>query len=133
MQLFRFVDVLPYLNTSGILLRHIRSIRLQRLEVPSVLRWGAGKAGLGGALTAKSWAGYPFPTSSMGRQFIIGQNVKEAMGGLANCARTASPLPSTCSAKPRSAGEKATPMVTMRYWTRGGGAEEMARPVWERA
>ena len=53
-------------------------------EVPSVLRWGAGKAGLGGALTAKIMGGaIRSNIESMGRQFIIGQNVKEAMGGLA--------------------------------------------------
>ena len=53
-QLFRFVDVLPYLNTSESLLRHIREyFASSGSEVPSVLRWGAGKAGLGGALTAK--------------------------------------------------------------------------------
>ena len=52
-QLFRFVDVLPYLNTSESLLRHIREyFASSGSEVPSVLRWGAGKAGLGGALTA---------------------------------------------------------------------------------
>ena len=44
-QLFRFVDVLPYLNTSESLLRHIREyFASSGSEVPSVLRWGAGKA-----------------------------------------------------------------------------------------
>ena len=57
-QLFRFVDVLPYLNTSESLLRHIREyFASSGSEVPSVLRWGAGKAGLGGALTAKIMGG----------------------------------------------------------------------------
>ena len=85
MQLFRFVDVLPYLNTSESLLRHIREyFASSGSEVPSVLRWGAGKAGLGGALTAKIMGGaIRSNIESMGRQFIIGQNVKEAMGGLA--------------------------------------------------
>ena len=84
-QLFRFVDVLPYLNTSESLLRHIREyFASSGSEVPSVLRWGAGKAGLGGALTAKIMGGaIRSNIESMGRQFIIGQNVKEAMGGLA--------------------------------------------------
>lgn len=61
-QLFRFVDVLPYLNTSESLLRHIREyFASSGSEVPSVLRWGAGKAGLGGALTAKNHGrGHPF-------------------------------------------------------------------------
>ena len=84
-QVFRFVDVLPYLNTSESLLRHIREyFASSGSEVPSVLRWGAGKAGLGGALTAKIMGGaIRSNIESMGRQFIIGQNVKEAMGGLA--------------------------------------------------
>lgn len=77
--------MLPYLNTSESLLRHIREyFASSGSEVPSVLRWGAGKAGLGGALTAKIMGGaIRSNIESMGRQFIIGQNVKEAMGGLA--------------------------------------------------
>lgn len=84
-QLFRFVDVLPYLNTSESLLRHIREyFASSDAEVPSVLRWGAGKAGLGGTLTAKIMGGaIRSNIEGMGRQFIIGQNVKEAMEGLA--------------------------------------------------
>lgn len=84
-QLFRFVDVLPYLNTSESLLRHIREYFAHGgAEVPAVLRWGAGAAGLGGAITGKLMGGtIRSNIETMGRQFIIGQNVKEAMKGLA--------------------------------------------------
>ena len=120
-QLFRFVDVLPYLNTSESLLRHIREyFASSGSEVPSVLRWGAGKAGLGGALTAK-WAGPSVPTSrAWAASSSSARTSRRRWEGWPNCARTASPLPSTCSAKPRSTRRKATPMppVTMRYWTR---------------
>lgn len=84
-QLFRFVDVLPYLNTSESLLRHIREyFATGGTEVPAVLRWGAGAAGFGGNLTAKLMGGtIRSNIEGMGRQFIIGQNVKEAMDGIA--------------------------------------------------
>ena len=121
-QLFRFVDVLPYLNTSESLLRHIREyFASSGSEVPSVLRWGAGKAGLGGALTAKIMGGASVPTSrAWAASSSSARMSRRRWVGWPNCARTASPLPSTCSAKPRSTRRKATPMppVTMRYWTR---------------
>lgn len=83
-QLFRFVDVLPYLNTSESLLRHIREYFASVARSALSPALGRGKAGLGGALTAKIMGGaIRSNIESMGRQFIIGQNVKEAMGGLA--------------------------------------------------
>ena len=81
-QLFRFVDVFPYLNTSDSLLRHIKEYFAAEAGAPALLRWGAGAAGLGGAITARLMG--PLIRSnieSMGRQFIIGQNVTEAMKG----------------------------------------------------
>jgi len=84
-QLFRFVDVLPYLNTSESLLRHIREyFSGSSEEVPAFLRWGANMAGFGGVITGKLVGGaIRSNIEGMGRQFIIGQNVKEAMKGLA--------------------------------------------------
>ena len=121
-QLFRFVDVLPYLNTSESLLRHIREyFASSGSEVPSVLRWGAGKAGLGGALTAKIMGGaIRSNIESMGRQFIIGQNVKEAMGGLAKLRKDGFAFTVDLLGEASVTRRKATPMppVTMRYWTR---------------
>jgi RHH-type proline utilization regulon transcriptional repressor/proline dehydrogenase/delta 1-pyrroline-5-carboxylate dehydrogenase len=84
-QLFRFVDVLPYLNTSESLLRHIREyFATEDADIPPVLKWGAGKAGIGGALTAKLM-GMTIRSNieGMARQFIIGDNSKEAVKGLA--------------------------------------------------
>ncbi len=83
-QLFRFVDVLPYLTTSELLLRHIREyFATGEAEVPAVLKWGAGAAGFGGSITGKLM-GMTIRSNieSMARQFIIGENVKEAMKGL---------------------------------------------------
>ncbi len=84
-QLFRFVDVLPYLTSSESLLRHIREYFAGgETEVPAVLKWGASAAGIGGALTGKIM-GMTIRSNieGMGRQFIIGENVKEALKGLA--------------------------------------------------
>ncbi len=84
-QLFRFVDVLPYLNTSESLLRHIREyFSGGEADVPKVLKWGAGAAGFGGAITGKIMgSAIRSNIEGMARQFIIGENVKEAMKGLA--------------------------------------------------
>ena len=84
-QLFRFVDVFPYLNTSESLSRHIREyFSGDDHEVPSVLKWGAGKASFGGKLTAKIMEKtIRSNIENMGRQFIVGQNTKEAVKGLA--------------------------------------------------
>ena len=84
-QLFRFVDVFPYLTTSESLLRHIKEYFAGGGDnVPALLRWGAGAAGFGGAIAARIMS---FVIRSniegMGRQFIIGQNVREAMKGFA--------------------------------------------------
>ncbi len=48
-QLFRFVDVLPYLSTGESLGRHIEEyFAAQDQDIPAVLKWGAKGAGLGG-------------------------------------------------------------------------------------
>ncbi|MFV0423040.1 L-glutamate gamma-semialdehyde dehydrogenase [Oleidesulfovibrio sp.] len=84
-QLFRFVDVFPYLNTSESLSRHIREYFAEGGDdVPSVLKWGAGKAGFGGKLTAMLMEKtIRSNIEGMGRQFIIGQNSKEAVKSIA--------------------------------------------------
>ncbi len=80
-QLFRFVDVFPYLSTSESLSRHIREyFAAENNDVPAVLKWGAGKAGIGGKLTAILMEKtIRTNIEGMGRQFIIGQNAKEAI------------------------------------------------------
>ncbi len=82
-QMFRFVDVLPYLTTSESLSRHIDEYFGKEEEVPAVLKWGAGNvAGTGlagklaGKVLAKTLRGN---IEKMARQFIIGENTGEAI------------------------------------------------------
>ena len=80
-QLFRFVDVLPYLNTSESLARHIREYFAgDDQDVPAVMKWGAIGAGFGGKLTGVI-LNRTIRTNleSMAKQFIIGENVKDAL------------------------------------------------------
>ncbi len=84
-QLFRFVDVLPYLNTSDSLQRHIDEYFTGEGagEIPPVLKWGAEKSGLLGGLAAMAM-GKIIRTNieGMAKQFIIGQTSKEAVKSL---------------------------------------------------
>src|SRR6056297_3039675 len=54
-QLFRFVDVLPYLNTGDSLNRHIQEyFAADNQDIPAVMKWGAkGATGIGGKLASK--------------------------------------------------------------------------------
>lgn len=81
-QLFRFVDVMPYLNDSDNLVRHIKEY-FGGDDVPTVLKWGANMSGIGGSFTGKL-LGKTIRANieTMGRQFIIGENVKEALKGM---------------------------------------------------
>jgi RHH-type proline utilization regulon transcriptional repressor/proline dehydrogenase/delta 1-pyrroline-5-carboxylate dehydrogenase len=83
-QMFRFVDVLPYLNTSESLSRHIKEYFSGRdSDIPDVLKWGAGKTGAAGGLVAKALnKTIRSNIESMARQFIIGQTGKEAVKGI---------------------------------------------------
>ncbi|MDR3629688.1 MAG: L-glutamate gamma-semialdehyde dehydrogenase [Desulfocapsaceae bacterium] len=80
-QLFRFVDVLPYLSTRESLARHIEEyFATDDQDVPKAMKWGASKAGIIGKLTG----GILHLTirsnlEAMARQFIIGENIKEAL------------------------------------------------------
>ena len=80
-QLFRFVDVLPYLNTSESLARHIREYFAgDDQDVPSVMKWGAIGAGFGGKLTGVLLnKTIRSNLEGMAKQFIIGENVKDAL------------------------------------------------------
>ncbi len=77
-QLFRFVDVLPYLNSSEALLQHIKEYFASGdVEMPAVFKFGASAAGMGGSVTGKLLgATVRKQIEGMGRQFIIGENVK---------------------------------------------------------
>ncbi len=82
-QLFRFVDVIPYLNTTDSLVRHIKEYFGGDTDVPKVLKWGAGAAGLGGGLTGMLMGkAIRSNIENMARQFIIGENASEAVKGL---------------------------------------------------
>ncbi len=80
-QLFRFVDVLPYLNTSESLTKHIQEyFGGEGQEIPSVLKWGAKSAGWGKGLAGKLMAkSIRSNIESMAKQFIIGENIKQAL------------------------------------------------------
>ena len=80
-QLFRFVDVLPYLTSGESLGRHIEEyFAAQDQDIPAVLKWSAKGAGLGGGLTARVFARtIRSNIEGMAKQFIIGENLKEAL------------------------------------------------------
>ncbi len=80
-QLFRFMDVLPYLNTSESLHRHIREyFGAEDQEMPGVLKWGIKGAGFGKAIAGKLMdRAIRSNIESMARQFIIGDNARQAV------------------------------------------------------
>jgi len=80
-QLFRFVDVLPYLNTSESLTKHIQEyFGGEDQDIPPVLKWGAKSTGWGKGLAGKLLArSIRFNIESMAKQFIIGENIKQAL------------------------------------------------------
>ncbi|MBT8762634.1 L-glutamate gamma-semialdehyde dehydrogenase [Desulfohalobiaceae bacterium Ax17] len=79
-QLFRFVDVLPYLNRSESLTRHIQEyFAADEHDLPPVLKWGAKGAGLSKGLAGKVLAKtIRANIENMAKQFIIGENTKQA-------------------------------------------------------
>jgi RHH-type proline utilization regulon transcriptional repressor/proline dehydrogenase/delta 1-pyrroline-5-carboxylate dehydrogenase len=83
-QLFRFVDVLPYLTTSESLSRHIEEyFSKQDQDIPAALKWGAKGAGLGGRITGKMLAKtIQTNIESMAQQFIIGENIESVLNVL---------------------------------------------------
>jgi RHH-type proline utilization regulon transcriptional repressor/proline dehydrogenase/delta 1-pyrroline-5-carboxylate dehydrogenase len=84
-QLFRFVDVLPYLTTSDNLSRHIEEYFSggDAGDIPAVLKWGAEKSGLFGGVAAKLMGkAIRSNIEGMARQFIVGEKTKEAVKNL---------------------------------------------------
>jgi len=79
-QLFRFVDVLPYLNSTDSLRRHIDEYFGNGQDMPALLKIGTGglKGGgkMAGGLMAKTIRGN---IEKMARQFIIGEKTGEAI------------------------------------------------------
>ncbi len=79
-RLFRFIDVLPYLNTSESLARHIKEYFSGEDDIPRVLQWGARSAGIGGRLAGRVMnMAIRSNLEAMARQFIIGENIKDAV------------------------------------------------------
>ncbi len=80
-QMFRFVDVLPYLTTSESLSRHIEEyFGGKDADIPEVLKWGAGMTGLGGGVVAAVLnKAIRANIETMARQFIIGEKSSEAV------------------------------------------------------
>jgi len=79
-QMFRFVDAFPSLTTSKLLTDHIREYFGEEKDMPPVLSTGAKMAGmlgsLGGAVLNKVISAN---IQEMARQFIVGENTKEAV------------------------------------------------------
>ncbi|MHC4328407.1 MAG: L-glutamate gamma-semialdehyde dehydrogenase [Planctomycetota bacterium] len=82
-QLFRFIDVLPYLRTEEMLSDHIREYFARGESVPAVLKLGAKGAGVGGRLGMKV-LGKTIRKNleNMARQFIIGGTIPETVKNL---------------------------------------------------
>jgi len=82
-QMFRFVDVFPTLTNGRLLTEHIREYFGEEKDMPSFLSTGAKMAGmlgsLGGAMLNKAIS---VNIQEMARQFIVGENTKEAVKNL---------------------------------------------------
>ena len=83
-QLFRFVDVLPYINSTESLTRHIKEyFGSEDQDLPSVLKWGAKSAGFGKGLAGKVMGKtIRANIENMAKQFIIGENTQQAIKNL---------------------------------------------------
>lgn len=78
-QLFRFVDVLPYLNTTDSLSRHIKEY-FDINSTPPIMRWGAQNSLLANKITgALVGATIRSNLERMAKQFIIGENIKDSL------------------------------------------------------
>jgi len=79
-QMFRFVDVLPYLNSSGEVLRHLKEyFQSEGGELPKVFNWGLGLSSLAPGIIAGQ---VKKNVTEMAKMFITGQSGKEAVGNL---------------------------------------------------
>jgi RHH-type proline utilization regulon transcriptional repressor/proline dehydrogenase/delta 1-pyrroline-5-carboxylate dehydrogenase len=79
-QMFRFVDVLPYLNSSDEVARHLKEyFSGDGRDMPSVLSWGLGLGTFAPGLMA---AAIRKNVTQMARMFITGSNPEEAFSNL---------------------------------------------------
>ncbi len=88
-QLFRFVDVFPYLTTPRLLTSHIQEyFSGEKHNIPAALKWGAKRATLGGAIGSKVLNSVIRSNiQEMARQFIVGDNAKAAVANLGKLRR----------------------------------------------
>ena len=82
-QLFRFIDVLPYLTTEEMLVSHIQEYFSNEASVPAVLRLGARSTGMAGKL-GTNLLGKTIRKNleMMALQFIVGGTVEETVKNL---------------------------------------------------
>ena len=82
-QLFRFIDVLPYLTTMDSFSRHLDEYFGSEESLPAVLKWGLRGLGWGGTL-AKSAASAATRKNleMMARDFIVGATASETVARL---------------------------------------------------
>jgi RHH-type proline utilization regulon transcriptional repressor/proline dehydrogenase/delta 1-pyrroline-5-carboxylate dehydrogenase len=79
-QLFRFIDVLPYLTTEEMLNEHIQEYFARDENIPAVLKFGAKSAGIGGRLGTKMLGKLIRKNlESMALQFIIGSAIPDTI------------------------------------------------------
>ena len=79
-QMFRFVDVLPYLQSSGEVAKHLKEYFAESGEdMPSVFSFGLGIGSLAPGLLA---AGVKKNVTSMAKMFITGENPEDALPAL---------------------------------------------------
>lgn len=75
-QMFRFVDVLPYLNSSDEVARHLKEYFAEGGEIPSIFNVGMGLGSLAPGLMAGA---VRKNVTQMAKMFIVGENAKEAL------------------------------------------------------
>lgn len=76
-QMFRFVDVLPYLNSSSEVAKHLKEYFAEKGdELPSIFNFGVGMGSLAPGLMAGA---VKKNVQQMARMFITGENPKEAL------------------------------------------------------
>lgn len=85
-QMFRFVDVLPYLNSSDTLTRHIDEYFADESNnLPGILKWGAKGLSVGGNLAAGLFSKtLRYNIETMAQSFMAGRNASETIKCIKN-------------------------------------------------
>ncbi|PIR20856.1 MAG: L-glutamate gamma-semialdehyde dehydrogenase [Deltaproteobacteria bacterium CG11_big_fil_rev_8_21_14_0_20_47_16] len=81
--LFRFVDVLPYLNSSEQVGKHLKEYFMgDGQELPPFFQWGIGSIAATGIGSKIAGTAIKKNIEQMARQFIVGENANDALKGL---------------------------------------------------